>query len=144
MVGWLRWHCLPDTGFEIRYTLPLGHGGSPQYWLSHVNGEETFSCFFQTAAIKNRPPNSGVKGSGANHSLGPPPRSRLTNTVFKYNHIHQVSGATERQRELQFGQWLDVGTNLPDFGWGLYERQKKDTNIRSNLIIHWGLSVTYR
>ena len=23
-------------------TLPLGHGGSPQYWLSHVNGEETF------------------------------------------------------------------------------------------------------
>ena len=24
-------------------TLPLGHGGSPQYWLSHVDGEETFS-----------------------------------------------------------------------------------------------------
>ena len=23
-------------------TLPLGHGGSPQYWLSHVDGEETF------------------------------------------------------------------------------------------------------
>ena len=22
-------------------TLPLGHGGSPQYWLSHVDGEET-------------------------------------------------------------------------------------------------------
>ena len=22
--------------------LPLGHGGSPQYWLSHVDGEETF------------------------------------------------------------------------------------------------------
>ena len=28
-------------------TLPLGHGGSPRYWLSHVD--------------------SGVKGSGANH-----------------------------------------------------------------------------
>ena len=23
-------------------TLPLGHGGSLQYWLSHVDGEETF------------------------------------------------------------------------------------------------------
>ena len=22
-------------------TLPFGHGGSPQYWLSHVDGEET-------------------------------------------------------------------------------------------------------
>ena len=47
-------------------TLPLGHGGSPQYWLSHVDGEETF-CFFQTAETGNRTPNSGVKGSGANH-----------------------------------------------------------------------------
>ena len=47
-------------------TLPLGHGGSPQYWLSHVDGEETF-CFFQTAETGNRAPNSGVKGSGANH-----------------------------------------------------------------------------
>ena len=47
-------------------TLPLGHGGSPQYWLSHVDGEETFFCFFQTAETGNRTPNSGVKGSGAN------------------------------------------------------------------------------
>ena len=48
-------------------TLPLGHGGSPQYWLSHVEGEETFFCFFQTAETGNRTLNSGVKGSGANH-----------------------------------------------------------------------------
>ena len=27
-------------------TLPLGHGGSPQYWLLHVDGEETHLCFF--------------------------------------------------------------------------------------------------
>ena len=40
-------------------TLPLGHGGSPQYWLSHVDGEETI--------FGNRTPNSGMKGSGANH-----------------------------------------------------------------------------
>ena len=48
-------------------TLPLGHGGSPQYWLSHVDGEETFLFFLQTAETGNRTPNSGVKGSGANH-----------------------------------------------------------------------------
>ena len=39
----------------------------PQYWLSHVDGEETFLFFFQTAETGNRTPNSGVKGSGANH-----------------------------------------------------------------------------
>ena len=26
-------------------TLPLGHGGSPQYYLSHVDGEETIVSF---------------------------------------------------------------------------------------------------
>ena len=40
MVRWVRWHCPPDTGFEIK-TL-LGHGGSPQYWVLRVDGEETF------------------------------------------------------------------------------------------------------
>ena len=37
----LRLHCPPDTGFELQAlagglrsnTLPLGHGGSPQYWI---------------------------------------------------------------------------------------------------------------
>ena len=47
-------------------TLPLGHKGSPQYWLSHVDGEETF-LFLQTAETGNRTPNSDVKVSGANH-----------------------------------------------------------------------------
>ena len=49
-------------------TLPLGHGGSPQYWLSHADGEETFLCL-STAETGNRTPNSGVKGT----TLGPPP-----------------------------------------------------------------------
>ena len=60
-------------------TLPLGHGGSPQYWLSHVDGE-----FFQTAETGNRTPNFGVKGSGANHyPRAPAPCwcSKLTNTA---------------------------------------------------------------
>ena len=49
-------------------TLPLGHRGSPQYYLSHVDGEETF--LFLSNRL-DREPNpelvKGVKGSGANH-----------------------------------------------------------------------------
>ena len=56
-----------SPGGQKSSTLPLGLGGSPQYWLSHVDGEETIFCFFQTAETGNRTPNSGVKGSGANH-----------------------------------------------------------------------------
>ena len=153
-------------------TLPLCHGGSPQYWLSHVDGEETFFvsfkpprpgteprtlawmaamltttlglpsahwarrtswgwwddwddtvlqtqdskfeswrseaehatsrsrrlttiltftrgwernifCFFQTAETGNRTPNSGVKGSGANHYPRPPPSCNETPSLIK-------------------------------------------------------------
>ena len=46
-------------------TLPLGHGGSPQYLVSRVDGEENF-CFSQTAENGKRTPNFSVKGSGAN------------------------------------------------------------------------------
>ena len=44
-------------------TLPLGHRGSPQYWLYTWMGKK----YFQTAETGNRTPNSRVKGSGANH-----------------------------------------------------------------------------
>ena len=45
-------------------TLPLGHGGSPQYWVLRLDGEKHI-CLFQTAATGKQTPN--VKGSGANH-----------------------------------------------------------------------------
>ena len=66
-------------------TLPLGHGGSPQYWLSHVDGEETLFvslnppgsrgwgrnifCFFKTAEIGTEPRKAAVLTT----TLGPPP-----------------------------------------------------------------------
>ena len=49
-------------------TLPLGHGGSPQYWLSHVDGEETF--LFLSNRRDREPNPERVKGSGANHYPG--------------------------------------------------------------------------
>ena len=68
MVRWLRWHCPPDTGFEIR---ALAVWGRARYLsvtqAPHNTDFHTWMdfCFFQTAETGNRTPNSGVKGSGA-------------------------------------------------------------------------------
>ena len=73
MVRWLRWHCPPDTGFEIRALAVWGraryllvteapHNTDFHTWM----GKKHF-CFFQTAETGNRTLNSGVKCSGANH-----------------------------------------------------------------------------
>ena len=83
MVRWLRWHCPPDTGFEIRTLAVWGrarylsvteapHNTNFHTWM----GKKHF-CFFQTADTGNRTPNSGVKGSGANHYPRAPVRNCL-------------------------------------------------------------------
>ena len=73
MVRWLRWHCPPDTGFEIRALAIWGRARYPSVTEAPHNtdfhtwmGKKHF-CFFQTAETGNLTPNSGVKGSGANH-----------------------------------------------------------------------------
>ena len=74
----MRWHCPPDTGFEIRALVVWGrarylsvteapHNTDFYTWM----GKKHF-CFFQTAETGNRTPNSSVKGSGANHYPRPP------------------------------------------------------------------------
>ena len=81
MVRWLRWHCPPDTGFEIRALAVWGrarylsvteapHNTNFHTWM----GKKQF-CFFQTAETGNRTPDSGVKGSGANHYPRAPARA---------------------------------------------------------------------
>ena len=58
-------------------TLPLGHGGSHHYWVFYEwMGKKHFG-FFQTAETGKRTPNSGVKGSGANHYARAPAHSAL-------------------------------------------------------------------
>ena len=52
-------------------TLPLGHGGSPQYWVSHVDGKKHL-CFFQTAETGSRTPNLAWKAAVLTTTLGPP------------------------------------------------------------------------
>ena len=90
MVRWLRWHCSPDTGFEIRALAVWGrarylsvteapHNTDFHTWM----GKKHF-CFFQTAETGNRTPNSGVKGSGANHYPRAPAHHPLELLVTKF------------------------------------------------------------
>ena len=73
MVRWLRWHFPPDTGFEIRVLAVWGRARylsvteAPHNTNCHTWVGKKHFCFFQTAETGNRTPNSGVKGSGANH-----------------------------------------------------------------------------
>ena len=95
MVRWLRWHFPPDTGFEIRVLAVWGrarylsvteapHNTNFHTWM----GKKHF-CFFQTAETGNRTPNSGVKGSGANHYPRAPARLSAIDvgltTIFRFN-----------------------------------------------------------
>ena len=69
----MRWHCPPDTGFEIRALAVWGRARylsvteAPRNTDFHTWMGKKHFCFFQTAETGNRTPNSGVKGSGANH-----------------------------------------------------------------------------
>ena len=54
-------------------TLPLGHGGSPQYWLSHVDGGETFFVSFKPPRPGTEPRTLAWKAAVLTTTLGPPP-----------------------------------------------------------------------
>ena len=54
-------------------TLPLGHGGSPQYWLSHVDGEKTFFVSFKPQRSGTEPRTLAWKAAVLTTTLGPPP-----------------------------------------------------------------------
>ena len=88
VVRWLRWHCPPDTEFEIRALAVWGrarylsvteapHNTDFHTWM----GKKHF-CFFQTAETGNRTPNSGVKGSGANHYPRAPAHKAVLSQVW--------------------------------------------------------------
>ena len=58
-------------------TLTLGHGGSPQYWLLHVDGEETFFISFKPPRLGTEPRTLAWKAAVLTTTLGPPPEIDL-------------------------------------------------------------------
>ena len=66
-------------------TLPLGHGGSPQYWLSHVDGEETFFVSFKPPRPGTEPRTLAWKAAVLTTTLGPPPGMSIIR-----EHIHKL------------------------------------------------------
>ena len=108
MVRWLRWHCPPDTGFEIR---ALAVWGRARYLsvteAPHNTGFHTWMgkkhfCSFQTAETGNRTPDSGVKGSGANHY---PRAPALVSLIKSYNTSSSTCIITS-QACLHLGSWI--------------------------------------
>ena len=92
MVRWLRWHCPPDRGFEIRALAIwgreryIGHGSSPQYWFSHVDGEETFFVSFKPLRPGIEPRTLVWKAAVLTITLGPPPTKCQTGIPSKKSH----------------------------------------------------------
>ena len=107
----MRWHCPPDTGFEIRSLAVWGrarylsvteapHNTDFHTWM----GKKHF-CFFQTAETGNRTPNSGVKGSGANHY----PRAPALYTWYTRGFKRTTSyTAPQRQTPNRSSCWLEI------------------------------------
>ena len=80
-------------------TLPLGHGGSPQYWLSHVDGEETFFVSFKPPSPGTEPQTLAWKAAVLTTTLGPPPSFEI-----KIEHTQETQDI-----ETMLGQcWADV------------------------------------
>ena len=134
MVRWMRWHCPPDTGFEIRSLTVWGrarylsvteapHNTDLHTWM----GKKHF-CFFQTAEIGNRTPNSGVKGSGASHY----PRAPALVIV----RIVQTSYCDYPPRLLT---WLCADEELPPTtceAWSVMNRSFTEQKCQKEIIYH--------
>ena len=69
-------------------TLPLGYGGSPQYWHSHVDGEETFFVSFKPPRPGTEPWTLAWKAAVLTTTLGPPPR--LDESLMKMNRCDEL------------------------------------------------------
>ena len=84
-------------------TLPLGHGGSPQYWLSHVDGKETF-LFLWNRRDREPNPNSGEKGSGANHYT----RATAPHSLEMWMHYKMQFHEAQCDAISWIGRWLMI------------------------------------
>ena len=104
-------------------TLPLGHRGSPQYWLSHVDGEEIF--FVSSTA---EPRTLAWKAAVLTTTLGPPSSVALRRRLRQ-----QYREMFHNFLELyQYGTFYTNTTQEPFFS----DRIRIIDSV-DNIIIHW-------
>ena len=120
MVRWLRWHCPPDTGFEIRALAVWGRARylsvteAPRNTDFHAWMGKKHFCFFQTAESGNRTPNPGVKGSGANHyprapAHFPTDTIRWINVDLHWSTVYDAGPTLNQQRFSVLCRLFSVG-----------------------------------
>ena len=90
-------------------TLPLGHGGSPQYWLSHVDGEETFFVSFKTPRQGTEPRTLAWKAAVLTTTLGPLPKIRKQEFRLYIYRYWQMRSTKIKKKLLQF--YMDMFTS---------------------------------
>ena len=71
-------------------TLPLGHGGSPQYWLSHVDGEETLFVSFKPPRPGTEPRSLTWKAAVLTTTL------ELAKKIYTYVHASNGTNVTTK------------------------------------------------
>ena len=112
MVRWLRWHCPLDTGLKIRALAAWGRARylsvteAPHNTHFHTWMGKIHFCSFQTAETGNRTPNSGVKGSGANHHPRAP--AQLAKDYMHTTFWEGEMGSSQHKSLLQQGRWWRV------------------------------------
>ena len=111
-------------------TLPLGHGGSPQYWLSHVDGEETFFVSFKPPRPGTEARTLAWKAAVLTTTLGPPPFRHCISILHKFSILHfyfqlTLLGNEKRCRRcsLQYNRVIG-GSLLHDILEIWYKREK--------------------
>ena len=87
--SWGWWDDWEDTVLQTQDS-KFGHGGSPQYWLSHVDGEETFFVSFKPPGPGTEPRTLAWKAAVLTTTLGPPPSYDAMFYTCKSCHIRVI------------------------------------------------------
>ena len=99
-------------------TLPLGHGCSPQYWLSHVHGEETFFVSFKLPRPGTKPRTLAWKAAVLTTTLGLPScrSGNISEVLIFANFERRTNSRIQESRE--------------NYYYNSTNKQKKNANSR--------------
>ena len=80
-----EWYVNSIWRIQWSLMLLLGHGSSPQYWLSHVDWEEIFFVSFKPPRPGTEPRTLAWKAAVLTTTLGPPPPGYKNQNCEEYS-----------------------------------------------------------